>query len=120
MSNERDTLSTTRLTGRVRLSESRSEAGHHTAVSATHMERDLKHVFKTTDADKEAHPRFRIHIHSKRKRLADPDGIYTKAAIDGLVVGCVLLGDSHRYVESVTASQEQSDREETIITIESD
>lgn len=59
-----------------------------------------------------------IHIHSKRKRLADPDGISGKAAIDGLVMAGVLVDDSCKYVSEVRFTQEQSKAEETIITLE--
>lgn len=49
----------------------------------------------------------RIHIHSKRKRLADADGVSAKALIDGLVLGGVLSDDSPREVTAVTYSQEK-------------
>lgn len=58
-----------------------------------------------------------IHIHSKRKRLADADGISGKAAIDGLVHSGLLPDDSAIFVEEVTFSQEKSNKEETLITI---
>ena len=62
----------------------------------------------------------RLHIHSRRYRLADADGISGKAAIDGLVHAGVLTDDSPAYVEAVTFSQEKIKKkeiEETIITI---
>ena len=59
-----------------------------------------------------------ISVHSKRKRLADPDGISAKAAIDGLVLAGVLVDDSCKYVSEVRFTQEQSKVEETIITLE--
>ena len=58
-----------------------------------------------------------IHIHSKRKRLADPDGISAKAVIDGLCKAGILADDSAKYIKSVTFSQEKADKEETIIEI---
>ena len=61
-----------------------------------------------------------IHIHSKRKRLADPDGVSGKAAIDGLVHAGLLKDDSLKFIGEVTHSQEKISKlesEETIITI---
>jgi len=61
----------------------------------------------------------RIHIHSRRKRLTDADGVSAKAAIDGLVHGGLLEDDSAKFVQEVSYSQEKSsEEEETIITIE--
>lgn len=48
-----------------------------------------------------------IHIHSKRKRLTDADGISAKAAIDGLVLTGILEDDNNEWVKSVTYSQEK-------------
>ena len=62
--------------------------------------------------------RVRIVLLSRRNRLCDADGISAKAAIDGLVHCGVLENDSPEFVESVSYSQEKSDIEETIITIE--
>jgi len=62
----------------------------------------------------------RIHIHSRRYRLADPDGISAKAAIDGIVLAGVLPDDTAKQVEEITFSQEkisQSEIEETIIEL---
>lgn len=61
-----------------------------------------------------------LHIHSRRHRLADPDGISCKAAIDGLVLAGVLPDDSAKYVKEVSQSQEKiptKEIEETLITI---
>lgn len=62
----------------------------------------------------------RVHIHSRRKRLADADGVSGKAAIDGLVEAKVLKDDSAQYIEEVTFSQEKigpGEEEETIIEL---
>lgn len=59
----------------------------------------------------------RIFVHSRRRRLADPDGISAKAAIDGLRLGGLLVDDSVRYVKSVSFSQELSEEDETIISL---
>ena len=61
-----------------------------------------------------------IHVHSRRYRLADADGISAKAVLDGLVHAGILQDDSPEYVQSVTYSQEKipkSQNEETVITI---
>ena len=63
----------------------------------------------------------RLHVHSRRYRLADADGLSAKAVIDGLVHAGVLQDDSPQYVKSVTQTQEKitkKETEETIITIE--
>ena len=61
-----------------------------------------------------------IHLHSKRKRLVDIDGISAKAVIDGLVHSGILGDDSPTYVKEVSYSQEKTSdgTEETIVTIE--
>lgn len=62
----------------------------------------------------------RIHIHSIRHRLVDPDGISAKAAIDGIVQAGVLEDDSAKFVTEVSYSQEKGTPEKTIITITPD
>ena len=59
-----------------------------------------------------------IHVHSVRKRLADPDGISAKAVIDGIVKAGLLENDTTKDIKEITFSQEKGDPEETIITIE--
>lgn len=62
-----------------------------------------------------------IFVHTRRKRLIDPDGLSAKAAIDGLVHSGLLEDDSPAHVRKVeTWSQEKTEKgeaEETIITI---
>ena len=58
-----------------------------------------------------------IHVHSKRTRLADPDGVSAKAVIDGLAKAGILRDDSAKYVKEVSYSQEHSKEDETIIDI---
>jgi len=63
----------------------------------------------------------KIHLHSRRYRLADPDGISGKAVLDGFVHVGLLQDDRSEYVESVTHSQEKIKKpevEETIITFQ--
>lgn len=64
--------------------------------------------------DKRCH----IHVHSKRTRLADPDGISAKAVIDGLTKAGILPDDSAKFIEEITYSQEiTKNDDETIIDI---
>lgn len=58
-----------------------------------------------------------LHVHSKRKRLADPDGVSCKAVIDGLRKAGVLINDNAEYIKEVSYSQEISQDEETVIVI---
>ena len=60
-----------------------------------------------------------ILIHSVRGRLADPDGVSGKAAIDGLVLCGILQDDSAKFVREVRFSQEKAtdQKEKTIITL---
>lgn len=73
---------------------------------------------KSNGLPKESTDTVKIHIHSVRKRLADPDGLSGKAVIDGLVKTGVLPDDSLKYVSGVEFSQEKGSEEKTIITIE--
>ena len=59
----------------------------------------------------------RVHIHHKRKRLADPDGISIKATIDGIVLAGILQDDNAKIINQVSQSQEKCKLEETIIDI---
>lgn len=87
------------------------------AISAADVESTPQPIAASENVDEEVHPRFRIHVHSRRRRLADPDGISVKAAIDGLVKGGILRDDSAKYISAVTFTQEFSKLEETIIEV---
>ena len=70
-------------------------------------------------------PRFNsqvcILVHSYRHRLADPDGISAKAAIDGIVRNGILTDDTAKQIEEVRFKQTKiptKEKEKTIITIE--
>ena len=95
------------------------ERYNNSAVPSPHLERNSKHAVKAKNARQKVGERVRIRVHSRRRRLTDPDGIYFKAALDGLAAGGLLIDDSSVYVESIEYTQEQVDAtEETIITIE--
>ncbi len=59
----------------------------------------------------------RIHVHSRRRRLADPGGISFKALIDGLVLAGVLPDDNAKFIKEPTASQEVAENDETIVDV---
>ncbi len=62
----------------------------------------------------------RIHIHSKRHRLADLDGISHKYAIDTLTECRIIADDQPEIVKEITFSQEKvgsKEPEEVIVTI---
>ena len=61
-----------------------------------------------------------IAVHSRRKRLADSDGISAKAVIDGLTAAGILKDDNPECVKEVSFSQEKvksESEEETIIEL---
>ena len=89
------------------------------AIAAADMEQN----FNDAPDGKEVTERFTapcsIHFHHIRKRLADIDGLSSKAVIDGLVHSKVLQDDSPKYVKEVLHTQEKSvdGTEWTIIAI---
>ena len=82
---------------------------------------DVEHLYPpASSGEKQIEPfavRVDIHIHSKRKRLADPDGVCAKAVIDGIVKTGLLQDDSAKEVRNVSYSEEQAKEDETIITL---
>jgi len=61
-----------------------------------------------------------ISVHCRRHRLADPDGICAKWAIDAIVKSGVIEDDSAAFVKEVRFSQEKISKafeEDTIITL---
>lgn len=90
------------------------------AVPAADVEPNPQHEPKAKNASQEVHQRFRINYHSKRWRRCDPDGVYSKAATDGLSKGGLLRDDNELFVEAVTYSQDaipKDQSEETVIEI---
>jgi hypothetical protein len=90
------------------------------AVSFANLEPPLGHAPLGTQETPRLDTPCRLHIHSRRHRLTDPDGISAKAAIDGLVLAGVLPDDSAQCVSQVTFSQEKigsQEIEETVIEI---
>jgi hypothetical protein len=94
------------------------QTDNNITVQVTHLE---SNTFDASYGKKPFDPLFercRIHVHNKRKRLADPKGISDKACIDGIVVSGILPDDRAEYVKDISESQEKSKIEETIITIQ--
>ena len=91
-------------------------------ISATNMEQNFSNAPLRAEKAERLDTPSRLHIHSRRHRLVDSDGVSAKAAIDGLVHAGLLEDDSAQYVKEVTYSQEKIGKreiEETIITIHS-
>lgn len=87
-------------------------------IPSTNMEPSVQHALDGKKQVCSVHPRCSISVHSKRKRLADPDGISAKAVIDGLRACGILVDDSAKYVKEVRFSQEIGEPEETTVSIE--
>ena len=84
---------------------------------APNMERDTVNAPAGTDADKEAHPKVDIRVHSVRKRRTDCDAICAKWVVDSIAESGFIRDDSPDFVASVTFSQEKGSPERTIVTI---
>jgi Holliday junction resolvase RusA-like endonuclease len=95
----------------------KTKANNRAPVQTPHLERAVRHESVGAPAPHKLDKKFRILVHSKRRRIADPDGISAKAAIDGLTAGGIFADDSAQYVESVSFSQEQAKEDQTVITI---
>lgn len=95
----------------------KTEGNDRAAVQAADVEPADVHTGKAADKAHGVHSRVRIAVHSRRRRLADPDGVSAKAVIDGLRAGGLIVDDSARYVEGVSYSQEKSKVEETVISV---
>ena len=91
---------------------------NHTAVSPADMELPVRGQQMEKEADKGYGSPAHIHVHSRRNRLTDEDGISAKYAIDALIAGGILPDDRKKYVSGVSYSQEKTKGPEiTEITI---
>ena len=98
----------------------KSTKGNKVADTPSNVEPDTGNETLVTNRIAPQDTPVRVHIHSKRKRLVDADGISAKAAIDGIVEAGLLADDSPEFINEVTFSQEKigsSEEEETIIEI---
>lgn len=94
------------------------EAGARPAIQAPNVEQSHgdESVGEKTSAGLFA--RCSITVHSKRKRLADTDGISCKAIVDGLRKAGVFRDDNAAIIEEVRFKQEKATDDETIIIVE--
>ena len=89
----------------------------NTSVSSDNLEQNISNEqVGAREAPQMVTP-CRLHLHSRRYRLADSDGISGKAVIDGIVHAGVLPDDSPKEVTITSQSQEKISREEKEITI---
>jgi hypothetical protein len=91
-----------------------------TPVSPTDLEPNFGDASMAKKALARLNPPCRVHVHSRRYRLTDADGVSAKAAIDGLVLSGLFADDKAEYITEVSYSQEKipkTEIEETIITI---
>jgi len=96
---------------------------NQTTLSFANMEQTPGHASLGAQKGTRLDSPSRVHIHSRRHRLTDPDGISAKAAIDGLVLAGIFPDDTAKCISQVTFSQEKigsEEVEETIIEIVND
>ena len=87
------------------------------AVPAPDPQPNSEPIISRSPPGQEVHSRYCIKVHCRRRRLADPDGIDAKSAIDGLCRGGLLEDDSAEYVDVPTPTQEKAVYEETVIEV---
>lgn len=93
----------------------------NTPVPAPNLEQNIGHAPLRAEKITRLDSPCNVHLHSKRYRLADADGLSAKAVIDSFVYCGIFSDDSPEFIKQVTFSQEKIRRpalEETIITIE--
>ena len=98
----------------------RGRTCHSSSVPSANMEPSPCNASNGTQKPTRLDPPCSVHIHSRRYRLTDADGVCHKYAIDGLVHAKIFEDDSPKYIKKVSFSQEKitkAEREETIITI---
>jgi len=100
-----------------KLSNGKKDSKNRDPRPTPNVERYTKRTTTKADEDKADGERCCIHVHSIRKRLADPDGISAKAAIDAIVEAGILADDKAEEVKEVTYSQEKGEPEHTTITL---
>ena len=98
-----------------------AENKNNTSISASDMEQNTCNDSNGKKKIKRLDTQCSIHIHSKRYRLADVDGLSGKAVIDALVIVGILEDDSPKEIKEVSYSQEKIKKHEpevTIVTLE--
>ena len=89
----------------------------HPAVPAADAKPARRAKPAPQDAAEAIHPRFRIDVHHRSRRLSDATGRSHKAAVDGIVEGGILPDDSPEYLEEIRETRRQGQRDETIIEV---
>ena len=74
-----------------------NEGNNRTAVQTTNLEQTVGGRPLEKEIYKRFNPPVYIHVHSIRKRLADPDGVSAKALIDGCVRAGILWDDNSTF-----------------------
>jgi len=101
-----------------RLMNERKIIKNSIASASSHVERHARHAPLAKKKGARFDKTYRISIHSRTNRLADPDGRSIKAVLDALVTGKILPDDNAKFIKEITQSQEVvKGDEETIITI---
>jgi len=94
-----------------------------TTVPTTDMEQNTRHESVGKKQTGKMDTRVNIHVISYRKAKHDPDGVSSKAAIDGLVHAGILRNDSTDEVKKVSQESflvKTYEEERTEIQIEFD
>lgn len=92
-------------------------------LSTTNSQSSVGNGSERTNAAQAFNSPVSIHFHSRRHRLTDPDGAFTKWMLDAIVEAGILRDDSAKEIQSITHSQEKipkTEEEQTVITITSE
>jgi len=89
----------------------------HPAVPAADAKPARRAKPAKKNAAEEVHPRYRIDVHHRSRRLADATGRSHKACVDGIVRGGILPDDGPQYLEEIRETRRQGSRDETIIEV---
>jgi hypothetical protein len=110
-------LETILRTGHCRI---RQDSNARIPVPAADLEQSFIDAPERPYADQAFNSLVSIHIHSRRHRLTDADGLCGKWLIDAIVQSGLLRDDSPAWVEEVRFSQEKigkSEPETTLVEI---
>ncbi len=86
-------------------------------IPTANMEQNSIHEFERTHEMQTIDTRVNVHVHSKRHRLADPDGLSVKWVLDAIAARGILPDDSAKEIKAVTFSQEKIAQSEPEITV---
>jgi len=97
--------------------ECRKQNNDSAAIQASNVEQDLQHALAREKPACSIPSPCRINVHSRRRKLADVDGVSIKACLDGIRQTGLLVDDGPKFVKEVSFSQEAGSEDETTITI---